>query len=259
MKEIIFTLLGTGAADHLWERIGEADVRGSAGTLINRNILFDYGITGKENLSRAGIAPDELDAIIFTHSHPDHFNPVALKELLVQRKNPLPLAIYGSNELIGIMQDGINCQLHPLKPGDKFTISGMDFTALQANHLLYDPNEFAFHYLIETADGNVLYALDGAGFTKPEWLLIKDKALKLIIIDATMAESGNWRIFEHNDLEMIDHICKTLRKRGMIDDSSKVVLSHLARTLWPPTQEEAEKLAGVYGFTVGYDGLEIRL
>ena len=30
MKEIIFTLLGTGAADHLWERIGEADVRGSA-------------------------------------------------------------------------------------------------------------------------------------------------------------------------------------------------------------------------------------
>ena len=75
MKEIIFTLLGTGAADHLWERIGEADVRGSAGTLINRNILFDYGITGKENLSRAGIAPDELDAIIFTHSHPDHFGP----------------------------------------------------------------------------------------------------------------------------------------------------------------------------------------
>lgn len=259
MNEIIITLVGTGAADHFWDRIGEAGVRGSAGTVINESVLFDYGVTGKANLQRAQLDPDCLKAIIFTHSHRDHFYPDAVKELLAARKNPSPLAIYGSRELIGQLREEKNCHLTSLVPGDKFSVDGMEFTALQANHLLDDPQEFAFHYLVETARGNLLYALDGAGFTKPEWLLLKGRHLDLIIIDATMAESGNWRIFEHNDLEMISHICKTLRRAGVIDENTRVVISHMARTLWPSTQEEVEDLARVHGFSAAYDGMVIKL
>ena len=163
MENVVITLLGTGAADHQWQRIGDPDVRGSAGTLLNRSVLFDYGFTGAANLSRAQVSPDELSAIIFTHSHPDHFDQAGVKALLAARKNSQPLAISGSPELTATLKDAENCLLHPLTPGDKFTIDGMYFTALKANHLLYDPQENAFHYLIETQCGNILYALSRNG------------------------------------------------------------------------------------------------
>ena len=66
--------LGTGAADHHWRKIGQPGVRGSCSTLLDHTVLFDCGATGMANLQRFGIDPATLRALVFTHSHGDHFN-----------------------------------------------------------------------------------------------------------------------------------------------------------------------------------------
>ncbi|MBQ8755962.1 MAG: MBL fold metallo-hydrolase [Lentisphaeria bacterium] len=259
-KEYKITFLGTGAADYDWSKIGEPGVRGSAGTLLNGNILFDYGATGRENLSRFGVQPDDLDVLLFTHSHSDHFNAEKVKALLTERQKKTPLEICGDAVVINELAGAENCNLHILEPGETFRFGDFTFTALAANHMIEaHPEEKTLHYLVETADKTMLYATDGAGFTKPEWLIIREHRLDLIIIDATMAEPGNWRIFEHNDLDVIDHICRTLRAEKIIGPQSRIVLTHLARTLWPEDPAVIDRIARGYGFEAAYDGMLITL
>ena len=257
-KEYQIRFLGTGAADYDWSKIGEPGIRGSAGTLLNGNILFDYGTTGRENLSRFGISPDCIEVLLFTHSHSDHFSVKNVKALLAERKNSNPLHICGDAVVINALAGCADCCLHLLEPGEKFQYGDFTFTALLANHMIEaHPEEKTLHYLVETQGKTLLYATDGAGFTKPEWLIIREHHLDLIIIDATMAASGDWRIFEHNDLETIWHVRQTLRAEKIIDDRSRVVLTHLARTLWPDDAATIDRLARSYGFEAAYDGMDI--
>ena len=257
-KEYQISFLGTGAADYDWSKIGEPGVRGSAGTLLNGNILFDYGTTGRENLFRDGISPDDIEVLLFTHSHSDHFKAENVLKLLAERTVEQPLEICGNSVVINALQGAEKCHLRLLEPGDTFQFADFTFTALAANHMIEaHPEEKSLHYLIEAGEKTVLYATDGAGFTKPAWLIIQKHHLDLIIIDATMAESGDWRIFEHNDLETIRHICKTLYAQKVIDANSRIILTHLARTLWPEDPAEVAILARQNGFEAASDGMKI--
>ncbi len=249
-------LLGTGAADHQWNRYGEPGVRGSAMALLNRSVLIDYGATAEAALNRYAVTPDQLTDLVFTHSHSDHFNPEATARLLAG--HPGRLAVHASPEILARLAatvDPAGFTQCPLHPGAGFVAGGMRFTALPANHLLADPEEQAYHYLIEQDQKRLLYALDGAGFTKPEWLLIRNVRLDAMVIDCTMARPGDWRIFEHNDLDTVVHLLKTLRNAKVVDDSTRVVLSHLAYTLWPESSEEAAAIVSGSGLELAFDGM----
>ena len=79
-------LLGTGAADYDWSRFGEEGVRGSTSSLLNGHILIDCGATGLANLRRFGIPHSDIDTLLVTHSHDDHFVPEQVAELASGRR-----------------------------------------------------------------------------------------------------------------------------------------------------------------------------
>lgn len=246
--------LGTGAADHCWDRYGDPDVRGSCQTLVDDSILIDAGATGRESLERFNIDPGSLTDLIITHSHSDHFRPEAVREIAEARKGQTPLVVHAAPEVLL----RLDCRYvpHLLEPGDIFEARGVTFTALPANHQCEDAREQPFHYLIEKDGRTVLYALDGAWLTTGERKLIGSRKLDLIVWDATVAESGDWRSFEHNDLGMIDMMTAALRNTGTIDGDTWTVLNHMARTLWPEGRA-AEELAAAHGHILAYDGMEI--
>ena len=255
--------LGTGAADHDWARLGASDVRGSAGTLFGGRVLIDAGVTGLENLTRFGVDPAGLRAIVITHSHDDHFKPAVIAKILDLRGDGAErIDIYCTpqalEQLDAVLPAGM-FQGHAIRSGDRFTVDEMRFTALPANHALKDFSEEAFHYLIETPYGNILYALDGAWLTRRERLLIGDRQLRLIVWDATMEKAGDWRCFEHNDLAMIDLMMLSLRGTETVDEKTICVLNHIARTLWPEDAAEAEALAAAHGYLLAHDGMRLEL
>ena len=256
--------LGTGAGDHTWERLGEPGVRGSSGTLIDGRVLIDCGVTGRANLSRFGIAPNALTDLVITHSHGDHFNVGQIDRVIADRaKSAPPLAVWAAPQLIDRLQSALPGRFagHALKPGEIFETGALRWTALPANHLIVaDPAEQALHYLVEAPSGNLLYALDGAWMLKQARSLINKKRLDLIVWDATMSKPGDMRIFEHNDLDMIDHMMQSLKAAGNVHAETVCVLTHVARTLWPADLREAEKLAADRGgWLLAADGREFRL
>jgi len=255
--------LGTGAADHRWDHLGEPGIRGSAGTLIDGRVLIDCGVTGRANLSRFGIAPDVLTDLVITHSHGDHFSVEQIGRVIADRKaSAPPLGVWAAPQLIAKLQKHLTGRFtgHALKAGDAFKTGPLGWTALPANHLIVgDPTEQALHYLIESPGGNLLYALDGAWMLKQARLLIGKRRLDMIVWDATMTESGDGRIFEHNNLAMIGLMMQTLTATGCAHGKTVCVLTHVARTLWPEDPHAATELASARGWTLAEDGKEFLL
>ncbi len=255
--------LGTGAADHHWDRLGEPGVRGSAGTLIDGRVLIDCGVTGYANLTRFGIAPSALTDLVITHSHDDHFDVEQIGRVIADRNPSVStLAVWAAPQVIARLQTALPGRFagHALKPGDVFEIGDLQWTALPANHLIVaDPSEQALHYLVETPCGRLLYALDGAWMLKQARRLIGKKRLDMIVWDATMSKPGDMRIFEHNDLDMIGHMMQSLTATKCADAQTVCILDHVARTLWPADPREAEKLAADRGWLLAADGREFKL
>ena len=250
-------LLGTGAADYDWNRFGEPGVRGSTSSLLNGHILIDCGVTGLRNLQRNGIDFGAVDALLVTHSHGDHFQPEQITELARTPDRTKPLRVYASPEALAQLPATGDFEKRELAPGLHFQLGELNVTALPANHLTDFPTEQAYHFLFESAAGTLLYALDGAGLTKPEWLLIDGIKFDWIVIDCTMAEEGDWRIFEHNDRTVVRHLLATFRNRGMIDETTRVVLNHLARTLWPEDAQAIQAKAAEIGAEAACDGMTL--
>jgi phosphoribosyl 1,2-cyclic phosphate phosphodiesterase len=254
--------LGTGAGDHDWNRLGEPGVRGSAATLVDGCVLIDCGLTGHANLTRFDIQPRTLTDLLITHSHRDHFAPEQICKVLETRdpEHP-PLGIWASPQALAKLehlQPG-RFTAHPLVVGTVFDIGRLHVTVLPANHLLHDPSEHAYHFLIETPRGILLYALDGAWMLKQARILISNRRLDMIIWDATVTQSGDFRAFEHNDLAMIELMMASLTATGAVDCRTVCVLDHLARTLWPADLHAAEKLASDRGWRLAEDGMTFHL
>ncbi len=260
-RPLFVRTLGTGASDHDWARLGQPGVRGSAGTLVDGHILIDCGTTGSANLERAGVSPGAVTDLLITHSHGDHFSAAEIRKVIGLRGKALPpLAVWADPRCLAALERQSPGPFagHALAPGAAAEIGRCRVTALPANHLVAEP-ERALHYLFETPCGNLLYALDGAWMLKQARQLIGKRRLDMIIWDATMSKAGDYRIFEHNDLDMIGLMMASLRTTGAADDKTVCVLDHMARTLWPADLREAEKLAAARGWVLASDGMALEL
>ena len=258
MDFISVKTLGTGAADHEWSRIGEADVRGSTTTLIDNKIMIDCGVTGIANLTRAGIKPENVEVLMITHGHVDHCKIEEIDELIKSSGNKIKIIAdkWIVDSIAQINSNFIPC---PLACGEETVVyDDISVMALPANHQV--PGEdIPRHYLFRTNCGNLLYALDGAWMIRQARNLIGETKLDMVIWDATMSEAGNWRIFEHNDVTMINTMVQVLKTDGVISDNTQIILTHMARTLWPEFQEDCQAIADEYGFAAAFDGAEFEL
>jgi len=94
MEPLRIRFLGTGTAFH-------GDGRGSQCLCIEpgagASIAVDLGPTAARAMSRYGVEPDHLDAVVFTHLHGDHIAgwPFLLLNLVILARRTRPLEVYG--------------------------------------------------------------------------------------------------------------------------------------------------------------------
>lgn len=80
-----------------------------------------------------------------------------------------------------------------------------------------------------------------------------------MVLDATCGDyAGDYRMGEHNSIPMIRLMLPSLKTWGVINEQTKVYLSHLAPKLHLP-HEETVALVAKDGLLVAYDGLELEL
>jgi len=258
--------LGTGAADWPFaEYPGEAgrllsgDFRGSASILINERILVDCGPTVPAAMETFGVDRSGLTDILVTHTHADHFSVESL-ERLAEGMAPRRINLWMEQGALG--RAGTLGRLYGLRrmaAGAGFEAGGLAILPLPANHGVSESQEQPLLFLFSGGGKRLLYALDGAWLMKAAWRAIMDLQLDAVIWDATIGvQPGDYRVFEHNSIPMIRLMNQTLENNRVIGASSRIVLSHLARTLHPGHRELGDSLRGE-GLEPAHDGMVLEL
>lgn len=109
--------------------IGSGDAFGSGGRFNSAyyikcsqaKLLMDCGGTTLVGLKKFNIPVDDLDAVLISHLHGDHFGglPYILCELLVSGKRKKPLTIIGPEDTEARTKEALNCFYPgiPIRPG----------------------------------------------------------------------------------------------------------------------------------------------
>ncbi|MBR3503513.1 MAG: MBL fold metallo-hydrolase [Clostridia bacterium] len=237
------TFLGTGAAD--WNG---PDARGEyrrfTSTLLDGALLIDVTRTVLDEIPDPAAVTD----VFFTHSHRDHFDIEALRALA-------PCRVFAHESWADTIS-GAGLTVMPLTVGRPVETTGFTVTPMPSNHSTERPQETTLHYLFEKDGKHLLYATDGAWLRNEEHRIIGQTPLDGIVFDATIGDGfdGDWRIFEHNSIDMIRLMLRTLLKTGRLRDGAPVFLTHLARTLHAPHPQLERQTEPP--FVVCFDGME---
>ncbi len=214
--------LGTGAADWPDERGSlKGDFRRKSSVLIDGRILIDPGPCSLDAMKEFGADPSKIRYVLATHRHSDHFCPEAVETL--QKSSAVFLNLRAGEE----------------RQAENYTI-----TALPANHSVE-----TVHYIISDGEKRIFYGLDGAWLLYEEIQAIKQDKVDLAVLDATVGfQEGDYRVFEHNNLEMVIQM-----KASLADSVKQFCISHMARTLHTE-HEELSKAMKKHGIDVAFDG-----
>ena len=219
--------LGTGAADWPLERPADyKEFRRLSSAVIGDTLLIDPGPQVPEALETYG--KNSIQYIINTHSHSDHYSEKT-KQALCNR----------------------GAKFVKLQPGEQVALGKYSVTAYKANHGTCTD---AVHFMITDGEKTLFYGLDSAWLLYEEFQAIRICKPDLAVFDATIGDCpGDYRIFEHNNLNMVLEMKQTLDPY-----MGKVCISHMARTLHTDHKTLAENMAK-HGIIAACDGLEITL
>lgn len=221
------TFLGTGAADwHLQKHKGVEGFRRNSSILIDHCLLVDPGPDVPDALSTFGKTADQIQYVINTHKHSDHYNEQTLAALS-------------------------EATFYPMNAGDVKPIGKYTVTALRANHSTCSD---AVHFMISDGEKKLFYGLDGAWLMYDEVDAIKKNVIDLAVFDATVGDvPGDYRVFEHNNLNMVVEM-----KVSLETHIKRCFISHMARTLHTSHGELVDRMKP-HGIEVAYDGCEIEI
>ena len=254
--------IGTAACDYSpllntkFKDCLDKDARRSSCALIDGHILIDCGDHTIESLRIQNIPLNSIDTLLLTHLHHDHYQPENIRCLAAACESTLKIYTHNDAKIkLDCDLDGANVEKVPLKCGEEINISeDTSITAFPANH-----TEFPVHYLIESLDKKIYYALDGAWITYDAFHGLKNKAVDLLVLDGTVGDyEGDLRVSEHNSIPMIRLMLKSFPKFNICAEHAEIYISHIAPSLHK-SHDETVELLKKDNIKVAFDGLEVTL
>lgn len=251
--KIVF--LGTGAADwNIEERVEGDFFRRLSSLLVNDDLLIDPGphifdFCQKED------RPTLLDGVknvLITHSHGDHFNAESLSALIKHGGVHV-----WCNEATSHKVRTLTENYTVMRFGEGYGIGGYEVTALHANHSVIAMGEQAMVLAVSDGEKNLFYGCDSAWLPYETWRAMWNLCFDCMVLEVTIGDiPGDYRIFEHNNIEMARLMLETMRSRNVLRGGGIALGSHFSR--YDHTDHDAlTKRLASFGMTAAYDGLEI--
>lgn len=239
--------------------IGTSDAFGAAGrrqsaTLVrgpSGGLMFDCGGTTLSGLNELGIQRGEIDTIVLSHFHADHFGgvPSMLIAMLYEDQRDEPLRIAGPPEVEQRVRAACDALGHPLEdrlwrfkteftvlePGKPTRLGPVDVVGFQTHH---NPEANPQGYVVTAGDKRIAYSGDTGWFdTLPDMV----RGADLFICECTQVEPG----YEYH-LSLAE-----LVERQNEFDVGEMILTHLGT--------EMAALRGRCQLPTADDGLIVRV
>ena len=264
--------LGSGSA--CWEKEPRTSkiFRRYSSALIDGTFLIDYTWMAEDMLPE-GCRPQ---AILYTHSHGDHYDPRAavklgMRHVYLQRGWVADARrdFEKAADKVGRDVLGAPCktpEIHPLDVCVPFNLGGYEILPLPGNHWTGKPHEQALIYKVtkRCKDGAVrlLYATDTSGLMSTVFFhgCRKDAPLTAVIMESTgnpVQKFGGMNI-SHSTASTVNDIFTTYLKPGkghyMPNPGQPVYLTHIGYYEWGQRTFDEQLPPGL---KLAHDGLEV--
>ena len=246
---------------------GGKEVRTQAQTLINDDLLVDFGQDNFYHFLKFNVDFKKIKNILITHSHGDHFVP----DELVMTKSP-----YGHNNIEYNIFGGRDCyekfnsvassskaKFNIVEPYQTFEVGRYTVTALPARHGTENP----YIYIISDGDKYILYDHD-SGIEHDEVYDYLEKSgivFDLVISDCTNGYKHFDFIHSHKSFKDNAYHKDRLEKSGNVTDKTVWIITHFShnglidKNGAPVSNEDLSRIASEMGMVSAYDGFEIEV
>jgi phosphoribosyl 1,2-cyclic phosphate phosphodiesterase len=247
-----------------WE-LGGKNIRKRTCTMIDDNILIDFGPDILSHVHKHKLMLTDLDAIIITHSHEDHFYPSDLNQArkpfgYFERDNKL--IVCGNESVRKIYMDTIkdkdSLDFRTVKPFEKFRIGGYTIHPLLAQHSY--PYEDSIIYAVERGDRLFLNGNDTNYFPEETWSYIDGMRFDAISLDTNNGAGHADPIGKagHMNIEMVLKVKRRLFDMGCADKDTLFIMNHFSHN-GRLMHHELEEVGEREGFEIAYDGYLVEI
>ncbi len=260
--------------------LGGKNIRSRAQTLINDDLLLDFGPDTFWHVCRYNLDLSKIRTLLITHAHEDHYCPSEINyrahgfAYLTGDRDGTDEGFPEMDIYISKGSYDYECALpteerylaegktpvrfHTVKAFEPFTAQGYAITPLAANHA---PGFEALIYLISDGASTLLYAHDTGLFPEETYRYLEAHKphIDFASLDCTgMASSHNTGGGRHMNLERGRITRARLTELGCADENTVWCMNHFSHN-GKSTHEELEAIMAAEGFLVSYDGMETEI
>lgn len=246
-------------------KTGGKSLRTLSQTIINNDLLIDFPADTNAHCVRFGVNLGQLQNVLITHSHGDHYRPQLLDYrggIYAHDLRYETIRFYGPTDLKGICDNADirdtfreNVQFIVLEDKKPTTIGPYTVTALAAQHA---PERGSLNYIIEENGKSLLYLLD-SGYPTEETLTYLESRrtpLDCVILDGTMGVAPPATFLYHMGFEENKRLRQELIHRGAATENTQFIVSHITHNQ-AETHEKIEEIFAGTGIEIAYDGMEL--
>lgn len=239
------------------------NIRTRSSAIIDDVMQIDISPEFSHQIARDDIDARKITDLLFTHTHPDHFNVGDLFSRMEGYGHHIDqqLNVFGNDIAISGCIDVLpgyskeRFQFNPLVPFVTQESHGYRITPLLANHAKW---EFCYVYFIEKQGKTLFYGHDSGWFPDLTWQWLAGRHIDLSVLECTFGYNGNTRTDGHMSLETVLAAKEQLKALGCYNEHSQLVISHISHSA-NMTHEELVKDMEPHGITVAFDGQTITL
>jgi phosphoribosyl 1,2-cyclic phosphate phosphodiesterase len=264
-------LLGTGASDgipaffndsrvsrHAREHCGK-DVRTRSCALLNGDIQIDFPPDLFCQYRREGLDPQDWSALVFTHSHEDHFCVSELQYALFPftDRESLPYVIYANAEIerkIEARYPEWPIEIVQTHSFESYQLGKVKLTPIAAHH---KEDEDSQNLIFEQDGKTILYATDTGVWREPTWEFLQGWSFDLLILECTDGKVPQ-AYHGHLSIETAVSVVDRLRTMNALHSGSTIVTTHHSH-LGEATHAELERLLEPHAIHPGFDGMRLTL
>lgn len=244
---------------------GGKNIRTRTSLQIDDSVLVDFSPDTFAHTVYGGLNLTEINNLLITHSHQDHFYPLDIANILTpmaKTHEGRVLQIYGNSRVGEVLNSTFKrcheserkINFNEVQSYQRIQMDGYEVIPLRADHM---PNEECLIYSISKSEKTVLCGFDTAMLTEEVWEAISSSYFDCVILDCTSINKDSF-FAGHMGFGENVKIRKRMLEQKIAGEETVFVATHFAHS-FAPFHDRLINLFKPDGFIPAYDGMEITI